>query len=312
MANLFLPVAHAWRTDRPQHKDHDSALGDGVPWGSFARHCWERRLHKRLATEMMPKTNFARVGDAYLAYQVFGGGSRDIVVTLAWVSHIEFMWEMPEYAGFFERLAGLGRVILFDKRGVGMSDRSAERVPLEQRADDLLAVMDAAGSERAVLVGWLDAGTAALVAAARQPDRVLSIIAGEVLATSTPQEGHPWGYDAAVIEHLATTLEDGGWGEGTLLHVAAPALAEDARVVTWFQRWERMSATPSMAGWLLRALLEIDVRRYLPSVRAPALLIHDLHNSLVDVDGMRWLAGQLPDARCGSLKARIPCHFLAR
>jgi pimeloyl-ACP methyl ester carboxylesterase len=166
---------------------------------------------------------------AYLAYQVFGEGPRDIVVTMAWVSHLELMWEMPEFVGFFKRLGGLGRVILFDKRGVGMSDRSPTSVSIEQRADDMIAVMTAAGSEHAVLLGWFDSGAAALVAAAQYLQRVRSVIVGDVLATTRPDDRHPWGGEVAVFEHLATMLESGAWGEATLLRFAAPALADDPR-----------------------------------------------------------------------------------
>ena len=246
---------------------------------------------------MIPETRFAPSSEGYLAYQVIGEGVRDIVLHPYAVSHLEFMWEVPEATRILRRFAGLGRVIIFDNRGVGMSERTTRPVSVEQRSDDIVAVMDAAASKRAVLWGSLEGAAVVLVTAARYPDRVESVIAAEAMAAARPDATHPWGYNAAILEQFATILESGGWGEAVLPRLAVPALADDPRLLNTFKRMERQAATPSMAGRLLRSLLDIDIREYLPAVQAPVLVMHDISNPMPDVKGIRWLAEQLPDAR---------------
>jgi class 3 adenylate cyclase/pimeloyl-ACP methyl ester carboxylesterase len=246
---------------------------------------------------VIPETRFAPSSEGYLAYQVIGEGVRDIVLHPPAVSHLEFMWEVPEATRNLRRLVGLGRVIMFDSRGVGMSERTTRPVSVEQRSDDIVAVMDAAASKRAVLCGSLEGAAVVLVTAARYPDRVESVIAAEAMAAARPDATHPWGYNAAILEQVGTILESGGWGEAVLPRLAAPALADDPRIFNTFKRIERQAATPSMAGSLLRSLLDIDIREYLPAVQAPVLVIHDISNPMPDVRGIRWLAEQLPNAR---------------
>ena len=243
----------------------------------------------------VPRTLFAEAEDAYIAYQTFRSGPRDFVLTPAWVSHIELIREVPEFAGYLERLSELGRVILFDKRGVGLSDRPAAPVSLERRAQDLIAVMDAAGCERAALVGWLDAGISTLVTAAMFPARVDLVIAGETAARIHATDGVPSAYDPALIDTLSRAVET-GWGDASVLQMLTPALLEDPRILHWFQRWERMSATPSMASLLLRSYLNFDIRRYLPDVQAPVCLMHDVNFPFLDAEAVTWLAERLPDA----------------
>jgi class 3 adenylate cyclase/pimeloyl-ACP methyl ester carboxylesterase len=251
---------------------------------------------------VIPETRFAPTSDGYLAYQVFGKGPRDIVFMFPWTSHVEFMWEIPEHARALRRLSDLGRVIVFDKRGVGMSERTTQPVSLEQRSDDIVAVMAAAGSDHAVLLGTGDAAAAALVTAARYPDRVTSVIALEAVAAARPDADHPWGYNAAFIEQLAAVLESGGWGEAVAVRMGVPAYAKDPRILNAFKKLERMSATPSMASQLLRSVLDIDIRRYLPEVRVPVLVLHNVDFQGIEVEGMRWLAEHLPDGRFRQVK----------
>jgi class 3 adenylate cyclase len=242
---------------------------------------------------------WARADGAALAYQVVGEGTRDIVVLVSGVSHLEVFWDLPENVENVGRLAALGRVILFDKRGVGLSDRPAGPVaPLDTSVDDVVAVLDAAGSRRAVLFAWLHEGATALAVAARHPDRVEAVVAGELLATFTPQVGHPWGWDPAWWEQMAPVIE-AGWGEGVLIRVMAQNAEVDAdpRLVGWWKRLERLSASPSAAARLLGATLRVDARPYLEDVVAPVLLLHDAGNRLIPEEGMRWLAERLPDAR---------------
>jgi class 3 adenylate cyclase len=254
--------------------------------------------------QVTPETRFARSGDLDIAYQVFGDGPVDIVGTFGWVSHLDAMWELAESLRFLERLAGLGRVIWYDKRGTGMSDRVPEPAPVEVHADDVIAVMDAAGSERAVVLGWLEAGAVALTVAARHPERVTAVVAGETVAVGRPVEGHPWGLDAAVVEDIATWIEAGGWGQGHVFAVAAPSAADDARVQRWWQRLERTASTPSMAANMLRTELDVDLRPHLDAVTSPVLLLHRRDAPLVPGDAVRWLADHLADARLIELEGR--------
>jgi class 3 adenylate cyclase len=254
------------------------------------------RLRAEHTVRVVPEVRWAQAGDVALAYQLVGHGERDVVVLWAGATHLEVFWDLPENVDFVNRLADLGRIILYDKRGVGMSDRPTLRdASLDTYAEDLVAVLDAVGSSRAVLFSWLNEGATALAVAARHPDRIEAVVAGELLATFTPRPGHPWGYDPAVVEQLASLVEQGGWGEATYMTTLAPGL--DARVLTWFKRLERLAASPSAAASMIRQMLRVDARPYLDGVRAPVLLLHDRRHHQVPEEGIRWLADQLPDAR---------------
>jgi len=248
---------------------------------------------------MVPEVRWATSGDVALAYQVVGQGPRDIVVLVSGVSHLEVFWDLPEHVETVRRLATLGRVILYDKRGVGLSDRPSGPAPsLQTSADDVVAVLDAAGSTRAVLFAWLHEGATALTVAARHPDRVEAVVAGELLATFTPRVGHPWGWDPAWWQQMVPVIE-AGWGEGVLLRVMAESagVVPDPRLAAWWRRLERLSASPSAAARLLAATVKVDASPYLADVRAPVLLLHDEGNTLVPEEGMRWLVDHLSDAR---------------
>lgn len=244
-----------------------------------------------------PSVRFTRSGSVDLAYQVVGEGQRDIVLMIGWVSHLEVLWELPEARHFVERFARMGRVVLFDKRGTGLSDRPAEPPSSDDLVLDISAVMDAVGLQEAVLVGWVDAAATAIEFTARYPERVSALVLGETLAASRPSEEHPWSPNQAIIEAVADALEDGAWGEAALLPMIAPTSSADPRIENWFKRLERMSATPSMAANLLRRTISTDVRHLLPQVEAPALVLHRQDASFVPSEGVRWLAEQLPNGR---------------
>lgn len=245
----------------------------------------------------VPEVRFVRSGTADLAYQVIGEGPPDIVVMIGWVSHLEVLWELTEVRHFLQRLSAMGRVVLFDKRGTGLSDRSAIGGTSDEMVPDVLAVMDAAGMEQAVLVGWTDAASIAVMVAATHPERVRGLILGEVLATGVRDEDHPWGPDPEGLEALAASLDLGVWGQAVMLPVLAPSLAGDERILTWFRKLERMSATPSMAADLLRRTLTTDIRPYLDDVEAPALILHRRDAALIPREAMQWMADRLPDGR---------------
>src|SRR5215472_7261093 len=173
----------------------------------------------------IPETRFTRAGDVDIAYQVAGtGGGLDLVFVPGWVSHLEVMWELPEFAQFLDRLAGMGRLILFDKRGTGLSDRVAGVPTLEQRAEDITAVMDAVGSSRAAVAAWGEGAAIAGMFAAAHPERVSALALGSLLVKAVGGLGSlvP---DPAVMKQASAVVET-GWGQARLVPLLAPSRAD--------------------------------------------------------------------------------------
>lgn len=253
---------------------------------------------------MRPETRFARSGDLYIAYQVAGEGERDFVQSFGGPTHLEALWEIPEIAGTVEQLTHLGRVIVYDKRGAGLSDRPPGVVTLEERATDLVAVMDAAGSEQAVLVGSADGAAASLVTAALFPHRVSGVVASQVLASFLADAEHPWGMQPEAAEMFRHQQ----WGEAGSLSLIG--FAPDPRLAEGWRRWERMAATPAAALWSFRSMMAIDLRPYLSRIHAPVLIVRPDEDFLVDPDGVTWLAEHLPDARVVDVPGRIGSAIL--
>src|SRR6478736_1490327 len=214
----------------------------------------------------IPETHFVRAGDLDIAYQVFGHGSVDLVVVNGWFTNLDVMWELPEYARFLDRLATFCRVVMFDKRGTGLSDRVSAVPTLEERADDVRAVMDAIGIERAALAGTGDGAAIAVMFAATYPERVTALALSMVVAKALRDEDWDWGVDREVLNTIEELVES-SWGQGQLAAIMAPSMAGDERFLAWFRRWERASATPSAAAAMLRWSLEIDIRAILPSIQ---------------------------------------------
>ena len=244
----------------------------------------------------MPETRFTRVGDVDIAYQVIGpADGLDVVFVPGWVSHLEVMWELPEFARFLDRLAGMGRLLLFDKRGTGLSDRLTAVPTLEQRADDIAAVMDAAGSARAAIAAWGEGAAIAAMFAAAHPERVTALVLGSLPVRVTG--GHRLVVpDRAMIQAFSAAVET-GWGQATLVPVLAPSRADDARFLSWYRRWERLSSTPSAAAATLRWAMEFDLGPVLPAIQARTLILHRTGNVLVDLESARAAAKLIPDAK---------------
>jgi class 3 adenylate cyclase len=248
----------------------------------------------------MPETRFTRVDGLDIAYQVAGhAAGLDLVFVSGWVSHLEVMWELPEFTRFLDRLAGMGRLITFDKRGTGLSDRVAGVPTLEQRADDILAVMDAAGSARAAILAWGEGAAIAAVFAASHPDRVAALVLGSlpIEVTGAQTSVRP---DSATMQALSAAVEK-GWGQATLVPLLAPSRADDTRFLSWYRRWERMSSTPSAAAATLRWAMEFDLGPILPAIRARTLIVHRSGEALFDPESVRAAAKLIPDARCAEL-----------
>ena len=244
----------------------------------------------------LPETRFTRVDDLDIAYQVVGPPAKlDLVFVPGWVSHLEVMWELPEFARFLDRLAAMGRLIVFDKRGTGLSDRVAGMPTLEQRADDIAAVMNAAGSGRAAIAAWGEGAAIAAMFAASHPERVTALVLGSLPVKMT-DGARPVVADPAVIQAFSAAVEN-GWGQATLVPLLAPSRAEDSRFLSWYRRWERLSSTPSAAAATLRWAMEFDLGSILPSIQARTLIVHRTGNTLVDMQAVRAATNLIPDVR---------------
>jgi class 3 adenylate cyclase/pimeloyl-ACP methyl ester carboxylesterase len=243
-----------------------------------------------------PEIRYARSGDVALAYQVTGEGPVDLVFVPGWISNIEMAWELPEFARFLGRLAGFARLIWFDKRGTGLSDRVAGPVTLEARSDDIRAVMDAAGSDRAALVGWYEGGAIAASFAATYPQRVRALVIGSFTAQAAHDPGEPWGIDPAMMAAITERAED-AWGTAAIAELVSPSTIGNPRFLEFWRRYERASASPTAAGTMIRWNLAIDVRAILPAISSPTLVIHRKDVRLVPAAAVRHVAAQIPGSR---------------
>jgi class 3 adenylate cyclase len=244
-----------------------------------------------------PPTRYARSGDVSVAYQVSGEGPPDLVLAPGTVSHLDFGWDSP-MRDFFERIGRFARLIRFDKRGTGLSDRPTEAATLEERTDDIRAVMDAAGSERAFLFGASEGGSMACLFAATYPERTLGLIVWGAQARWIKDHDYPWGYEPDEYERMVAELADGwpteeyvrGWGAGT-------GAGADADVIEEMMRRMRAGASPAAAVALERMNGQIDIREILPTIQAPTLVLNRTGDPIAHVDAARDLAARVPGAR---------------
>ena len=239
----------------------------------------------------MPVTRYAKSGEVHIAYQIFGSEPIDLVLIPGFVSHIENYWEQPDFARWFLRLAGFARVVTFDKRGTGLSDRVGELQALDQRMDDARAVMDAGGIERAALLGLSEGGQLAVLFAATYPERCRALVLYGAFARFS------WWIPTA--EGLAALLEyiEKAWGTGRSLAMFAPSHQNDPALQQWWGRDERLGASPAAAIALMRMNSQIDISDILSSVHVPTLVIHITGDRTVNVEGGRFLAERIPEAR---------------
>jgi len=247
-----------------------------------------------------PETLYARSGDLNIAYQVVGEGSIDLLYVPGWVSNIEAMWEEPGMAGFLGRLASFSRLILFDKRGTGLSDRVPnERLPtLEERMDDVRAVLDAAGSERTALFGHSEGGNMCLLFAATYPERTRALITLAIFAKRIRSDDYPWAPTADDREESARDVE-ARWGRLSRedAEYYAPSRADDEQFLGRLASYLRRSASPGAAAALLRMNSQIDVRHVLPTIQVPTLCLHRSGDRDVNVEEGRYIASRIPGAR---------------
>jgi class 3 adenylate cyclase len=242
---------------------------------------------------MLPETRYAKSGDVNIAYQVVGDGPFDLMYVPGFVSHLECGWELPSYTRFFQRLASFSRLIIFDKRGTGLSDRvSMTELPtLEQRMDDVRAVMDAVGSERAALFGISEGGPMSALFAATYPQRTSAIVlygsfVGFTGLRPAAEQVQPW-LDAM----------ERSWGQGSGLPIFAPGRVGDQHFKQWWARYQRLAASPGAAATLLRMNFEIDISHVLPAVRVPTLVLHQTGDRAAPVEHGRYMAQEIPGAK---------------
>jgi len=244
-----------------------------------------------------PRTRFTKAGDVAIAYQVVGAGPVDLVYAPGWLSNIDLFWESPAYARFLGRLASGARLILFDKRGTGMSDRDVGAPTLEDRAEDIRAVMDAAGSERATLFGVSEGGNMATMFAATYPERVRSLVLVGCFPCRLAKPDWPHGETEADADAFLARLAE-TWGDlGYILDDRAPSVADDPAARAFFSRMLMQAASPSSAVAITRLNYAIDIRPLLPAISAPALVLHRRADRRISLAEAEYLAQNLPNGR---------------
>jgi len=250
-------------------------------------------FQKTLAGQAMEaQTRYAKSGDVHIAYRVFGDGPRDIVLMPGTLSHVEMYWELPANDYILKRLTSFARVIVFDKRGQGLSDRVAEQT-LEERIGDVRAVLDAADSKRATVFGWSEGGPMSLMFTATYPERTAALV---MYGTFASMKAEPWALSQERFDQFLGALDE-HWGKGILCVLNAPSMLADKPFVQWFGRLERASSSPGGIQALFRADYESDVRHVLPSIQVPTLILHRVADSLVPVAVGRDLAQKIPGAK---------------
>jgi pimeloyl-ACP methyl ester carboxylesterase/DNA-binding CsgD family transcriptional regulator len=245
---------------------------------------------------MRPETRYAKSGAVSIAYQVIGDGPLDLVMVPGFVSHVEVAWEEPNLARFLNRLASFSRLIVFDKRGTGMSDPATAAPTMEQRMDDIRAVMDAAGSARAAVFGVSEGGTLSLLFAHRHPERAKALVLYGSWARRLAAPDYPWGLQPDEFETFLAGM-DSAWASGAWWDADNPTARDDERHRRWWARYLRTAASPAMAREVMRMNTEIDLRQLLPDIHVPVLILHRAGDTWIDVGHARYLAEHLPGSR---------------
>ena len=247
---------------------------------------------------MQPQTHYAKSGDVHIAYQVTGRGPIDMVFVPGFVSHVEASWQSTTRAKFFNRLASFSRLILFDKRGTGLSDRSSQLFSLEQRMDDVRAVMDAAGSQRAAIFGISEGGPMSILFAATYPERTSALIMYGAYAKRAWAEDYPFGWrDKQWVAFFDNVENHWGTTQGLDLNIWAPSVAHDKHVGEDVAKYMRSAASPGAVRAVMQMNREIDVRHVLPSIRVPTLITHRIGDRNISIQQARYMAERIPGAR---------------
>jgi len=250
------------------------------------------------AAQARPQTRYALTGDGvHIAYQIVGQGDRDIVFVPALMSHLDLLWDDAETAGFFQRLATFGRLILFDKRDTGLSDRAVGDLSLKERMDDVHAVMRAAGSSKAVLFGYSEGAPMSILFAATYPEQVTALILGSAAARWFPAPGYPCGDAAVEMYESLRDIAAHRWGQGDSIEWYLPSRAASKHARELFARFERLSVTPGAFLRMTAMIRDIDVRDSLPAIGVPTLVISRLSDRITPPYHGRYLAEHIAGAR---------------
>lgn len=250
---------------------------------------------------MSPKTQYAKSGEVHIAYQVYGQGEKDLIFVPGFISQIEHYWEEPTWARWLTRLGKFARVVLFDKRGTGLSDRVAVP-PMDERMDDIRAVMDAVGMEKASVMGISEGGSLASVFAAYHPQRCENLILYGAFASFKS-----WFPTEEALEQLFDYI-DTAWGSGTSVPHFVPSKTGDMQFQEWWGKYERLGASPRDVARIMRMNSQIDITDILPAIKAPTLVLHKTEDVLIDIEGGRTLARLIPGAKLVELPGKD--HFV--
>jgi class 3 adenylate cyclase/alpha-beta hydrolase superfamily lysophospholipase len=249
----------------------------------------------------VPVTRYAKSGDVHIAYQVFGSGATDLVFVPGFISHIENYWDHPDLARWLLRLGAFARVIMFDKRGTGLSDPVSNVPSLDLRMDDVRAVMDASGSKRAALLGVSEGGALAVLFAATYPQRCSQLVLYGAFAR--------FPITAEILKPLFKYIER-AWGSGLSLPVFAPSRQADPAMLQWWGRFERLGGSPAAVTAVLRMAGETDVGSIISSIRVPTLVIHCAGDTLFPIECGRLMARHIPGARLIELPGHDHLFFI--
>jgi class 3 adenylate cyclase/esterase/lipase len=245
---------------------------------------------------MAPVARYAQSGDLHIAYAVEGDGPIDLVWVPPWISQVEYLWAEPSLERVMARLTQFARVIIFDRRGSGLSDPLFGAPTLEDQMDDVLAVMDAAGSESAAICGTLEGGPMAALFAATFPERTDALVMYATFARATWAPGYEFAWPAEIRDqHMEAGIKQ--WGQGWVAAGVAPSKVQDPGFMEWAGRLERLAASPATIRRIFDLIGEFDVRDVLPSIRVPALVMHRKDDSFIKVDHSRYIASRIPGAR---------------
>ncbi len=245
---------------------------------------------------MRPTTQYAQSGDADIAYQVLGEGELDLLFVLPWMSQIEQLWEAPSFARILDHLASFSRLVIFDRRGSGLSSRMGGPPTLESQLEDIRAVMTAADIKRAALIGHVEGSALVTLHAATHPEMVSSIVFLSPVSRMTEAPDYPW---ASSIEERQVRLDFtvDSWGNGDSFRPFAPSMANDEQFMNWAAKLQRLIATPREAKAMLDVIGDTDVREVLPLIQAPTLVLHRPENEAIDAGHARYVAEHVPDAK---------------
>jgi class 3 adenylate cyclase len=250
---------------------------------------------------MAPVARYAKSGELHIAYIVEGDGPLDLVWIPPWISQVEYLWSEPSLEEVMRRLTQFARVITFDRRGSGLSDPMLVAPTLEEQMDDVLAVMDAAGSERAAIAGTLEGGPMAAMFAATYPERTEALVMYATFARATWAPDYDWAWEPGERNRRMDELVN-QWGKGLVAAAVAPSRRDDPQFLEWAGRLERLAASPGSVRQIFDLIGKFDVRDVLPSIRVPTLVMHRTGDSFIYPEHSRYIASKIPDARLVELE----------